>query len=134
MSYMRAEQKRKIRFGEDGDALMMLIFVNVMVFVILMFIKIVYQLTPIPLELYKSQILDWVTMPHDPMVFLTKPWTLLTHMISQIDVWDMIGNMLFLWAFGYLLQDLMGNRHIVPVFFYGRSTVVFIGGEYLPAV
>lgn len=119
MSYMQAERKKKIQFGADGDSLMMLIFINVMVFVILMFIKIVYQLTPIPLELYKTQILDWVALPNDLNTLLTRPWVIITHMISQADVWKMIGNMIFLWAFGYLLQDLMGNRHIIPVFFYG---------------
>lgn len=126
MSYMQAERKRKIQFGEDGDALMSLIFVNVMVFVILMFIKIVYQLTPIPLDLYKTQILDWVILPADPYTLLTRPWTIITHMISQADVWGMIGNMLFLWAFGFLLQDLMGNKHIVPTFFYGCLGGAFI--------
>lgn len=119
MSYMQAERKKKTQFGADGDSLMMLIFINVMVFVILMFIKIVYQLTPISLELYKTQILDWVALPHDLNTLLARPWVIITHMISHADVWKMIGNMIFLWAFGYLLQDLMGNRHIIPVYFYG---------------
>ena len=87
MSYLQAERKKKIRFGEDGDSLMMLIFINVMVFVILMFIKIVYQLTPIPLDLYKTQILDWVALSHDPYTLLTRPWTIITHMISHADLW-----------------------------------------------
>ncbi len=128
MSYMQAEQRKKIRFGEDGDSLMMLIFINVMVFVILMFIKIVYQLTPIPLELYKTQILDWVALSHDPYTLLTRPWTIITHMISHADLWSMIGNMIFLWAFGYLLQDMMGNRHVIPVYFYGclASAVLYM--------
>lgn len=126
MSYMQAERKRKIQFGEDGDSLMMLIFINVMVFVILMFIKIVYQLTPIPLDLYKSQILDWITLPADLNTLLTRPWVIITHMISQADVWSMIGNMIFLWAFGFLLQDMMGNRHIIPTFIYGCLTGAFL--------
>lgn len=119
MSYMQAEKKRRISFGEDGDALMRLIFINVMVFVILIFIKIVYQLTPINLELYQTQILDWVGMPANLSKYITRPWVLVTHMIAHYSVWQLIGNMLFLWAFGFLLQDLIGNRHVVPIYFYG---------------
>lgn len=119
MSYLQAEKKRRISFWEDGDALMRLIFINVMVFVILIFIKIVYQLTPINLALYQTQILDWVGMPADLSNFIKKPWVLLTHMIAHHSVWQLLGNMLFLWAFGFLLQDLIGNRHIVPIYVYG---------------
>ena len=126
MSYMQAERKRRIGFGEDGDSLMALIFINVMVFVILVFIKIVYQLTPISLELFQTQILDWVSLPANPAVLISRPWVIITHMISQADLWRMIGNMLFLWAFGYLLQDLMGNRHIIPIFIYGCLAGAFL--------
>jgi hypothetical protein len=34
-------------------------------------------------------------------------------------VWHILGNLLWLWAFGYILQDLTGNRKIIPVFIYG---------------
>lgn len=121
MNYMQSKVKRGIRFGEDGDALMMLIFINVMVFVIITFIKIVYQLTPINMELFQSQILDWVGFPADLTDFIKKPWVLLTHMIAHHSVWSLLGNMLFLWAFGFLLQDLIGNRHVVPIYIYGAA-------------
>ena len=119
MNYMQTKVKRGIRFGEDGDALMMLIFINVMVFVIITFIKIVYQLTPINMELFQSQILDWIGMPADLSRFISRPWVLITHMIAHASVWSLLGNMLFLWAFGFLLQDLIGNKHVIPVYFYG---------------
>lgn len=34
-------------------------------------------------------------------------------------VWHIVGNLLWLWAFGYILQDLTGNRKIIPIFIYG---------------
>lgn len=33
-------------------------------------------------------------------------------------IWNVFANMLWLWAFGYILQDLTGNRKVVPVFLY----------------
>jgi hypothetical protein len=34
----------------------------------------------------------------------------------------MISNMLWLWAFGFILQDLTGNKHIAPIYLYGGWT------------
>ncbi len=133
MSYLQAEKKRRTMFGEDGDAVMRLIFINVMVFVILKFIEIVYQLTPIDMSLYKSQVLDWVGLPANLSTFITRPWVLLSHMIAQYSLWQLLGNMLFLWAFGFLLQDLVGNKHIVPLYIYGglAGAVLFIASANL---
>jgi len=119
MSYMPAEKRKSVQFGEDDDALLMLIIINVVVFIILMFIKIVYQLTPIPLEQFKAHVLDWITLPASFKTFITRPWVIITHMFAQINVWSMIGNMIFLWAFGTLFRDLTGNRHVAPVYIYG---------------
>ena len=119
MNYLEAQRKSKIRFGEDGNALLMLIIINVSVFVLLNFIQIVYVLSNSTQELFVKEVLNWVILPGSPATLLTRPWVLLTHMVSHYSVWQMIGNMFFLWAFGYLLQDLMGNRHIVPLYIYG---------------
>jgi hypothetical protein len=40
-------------------------------------------------------------------------------MFVHDNVWHIVANMLWLWAFGYILQDLAGNRKIIPVFLYG---------------
>ncbi|MBP6687549.1 MAG: rhomboid family intramembrane serine protease [Lacibacter sp.] len=134
MSYLQAEKKRGLRFGEDSDAVMRLIAINVIVFVILKFIEIVFQLTPnADIALYKSQVLDWVGLPANLSTFITRPWVLLSHMIAQYSLWQLLGNMLFLWAFGFLLQDLVGNRHIVPLYVYGglAGAVLFIASANL---
>ncbi len=134
MSYLEAEKKRGIRFGEDGDAVMRLIAINVIVFVILKFIEIVFQLTPdANVSLYKAKVLDWVSLPANLNTFITRPWVLLTHMIAQYSLWALLGNMLFLWAFGFLLQDLVGNKHIVPLYFYGglAGAVLFVASANL---
>ena len=34
-------------------------------------------------------------------------------------VFHLLGNLLWLWAFGYILQDLAGNRKLIPIFLYG---------------
>ena len=134
MSYMQAERKRRVLFGEDGDAVMRLIALNVIIFVILKFVEIVFQLTPnVDVSLYKTNVLDWVGLPGNLSTFITRPWVLLSHMIAQYSLWQLLGNMLFLWAFGFLLQDLVGNKHIVPLYIYGglAGAVLFMASANL---
>lgn len=120
--YLEAEHRKKIRFGEDGNALIGLIIVNAIVFLLLNFVYIIYLLSNWGQVSFFTQVLHWVTLPASADVFLQRPWTLLTHMISHFSVWQILSNMLWLWAFGYILQDLTGNRHIVPLYIYGALT------------
>jgi membrane associated rhomboid family serine protease len=125
MSYLREQQRRRLGFTEDGNAVMGLIVVNVIMFILLNFINIVYVLGDLAPAAFDKDVLRWFTLPglFDTMMY--RPWVLLTHMFTQYSIWQMIGNMFFLWAFGFLLQDLMGNRHIVPIYIYGALTGAF---------
>ncbi|MEI6950652.1 rhomboid family intramembrane serine protease [Paraflavisolibacter sp. H34] len=121
MSHFQQENRRRLTVGQDGNALVMLIAMQLVVFVLLAFIKVIYYFTygKTGLGVYQSQILEWVTLPANLSVFITRPWTLFTHMFVHDDVWHIVANMLWLWAFGYILQDMAGNRKIIPVFIYG---------------
>lgn len=121
MSYYQQQNRRRLTIGEDGNALVTLIAINLVVFVILSFIKVIYYFSysSSGLEMYNHQILDWVALSANTHTFITKPWTLLTHMFVHDGVWHVIANMLWLWAFGYILQDLTGNRKLIPIFIYG---------------
>ena len=122
MSYYRQENRRsRLSVGQDGNALITLIAIQLVVFILLAFIKVIYYFTNSSngLEAYQNSILNWVTLPANLSTFITRPWTLITHMFVHDNVWHIVANMLWLWAFGYILQDLAGNRKIIPVFLYG---------------
>jgi len=57
-----------------------------------------------------------------------KPWTVITHIFTHDNIWKIFANMLWLWCFGYILQNLTGNRKIVPIFVYGgfAGAIAFI--------
>jgi membrane associated rhomboid family serine protease len=107
--------------GQDGNALITLIAIQLVVFILLAFIKVIYYFSysNSGLEVYQNSILQWVTLPANLSTFITRPWTLITHMFVHDNVWHIVANMLWLWAFGYILQDLAGNKKIIPVFLYG---------------
>jgi membrane associated rhomboid family serine protease len=123
MSYYQQRNRYRLSIGQDGNALTMLIAINLIVFVMLAFIKVIYYFSGSQAgsALFEKEIFDWVTLPADVNTFLTRPWTLITHMFvhDTTSVWHILGNMIWLWAFGYILQDLTGNRKIIPIFFYG---------------
>lgn len=121
MRYYQQRKGQRLSIGQDGNALTMLIALQLIIFVILAFIKVIYYFThnTAGLDLYNRDILAWVALPANLSTFANRPWTLLTHMFVHDAVWHLIANMLWLWAFGYILQDLSGNKKLFPIFFYG---------------
>ena len=121
MSYYQQQRGQRLTIGQDGNALTFLIAINLIVFVLLASIKVLYYFSNGAggVGIYQQDILAWVALPAQPEKLLYKPWTLLTHMFVHDNVWHIISNMLWLWAFGYILQDLAGNRKLTPIFFYG---------------
>ena len=118
MPQQRFMTNRKMLLGEDSNALVFLFAVNMLIFVLISFLKTVYYLTDTPLELFERQIVDWFRMPSSFVGVFYKPWTFLIHFFSQYHFWQLVSSMLWLWSFGYIFQDLSGNKHIIPVYIY----------------
>jgi membrane associated rhomboid family serine protease len=116
---MEQNKRSRLLLGQDNNALTWLIIINAVAFVIISFIEILYRTTDIPMNLFQSQILDWLVLPADPGTLLTRPWTLITHFFVQVKLLDLVGTLLWLWAFGYIMQDLTGNQKLVPAYVYG---------------
>jgi membrane associated rhomboid family serine protease len=75
---------------------------------------------------FGSDVLSWFVMPASIEKLSSRPWTILTYMFSEQKVVRFIGNMFWLWGFGYILQDLMGNRKLVPIYLYGGVAAAVI--------
>ena len=111
--------RKKTMFGDDNNALFNLIVINAVVFVLLFFVLIIYYLTNSNEEAFKSGVFKYVTVPASLNELLYRPWAIVTHMFSELSIWRLIGNMFWLWMFGYILQDLTGNSKLIPIFIYG---------------
>jgi membrane associated rhomboid family serine protease len=133
MAVTERNSRRRILLGESNNALFNLVAINAVIFVILGFTQIIYKVTaqagpPAPAILFQKQVLDWIALPGNFNTLASRPWTLLTGMFVHVDAWLLISNMLWLWAFGYIMQDLTGNRQIVPLYLYGglAGGIVFL--------
>lgn len=135
MAYYPSPNRKKLSIGADGNALMMLIAIQLMVFILLAFIKVIYYFTYSSEGLihYQQNILQYLTLPASLPKLASRPWTIITHFFVHDGVWHLIANMLWLWAFGFILQDLTGYRKVIPIFIYGAlaGAIAFIAAYNL---
>jgi len=122
MTYSEQQYKQKITLGSPGNALITLIAICLIFFVGLAFMKAIWffkyskEIAPV---MFNKNLLNWFVMPADTESMMNRPWTIITHMFVHDNFWKILSNMLWLWCFGYILQDMTGNKKIVPVFIYG---------------
>lgn len=101
----------------QGDHLNRLILINVGVFVLLLIIKVFAALFQAPGLL--TGIMDWITLPSDPMTFITRPWTLVTYMFTHLDFFHILFNLLILYFTGKIFLDFLGERRLLGTYLLG---------------
>lgn len=133
--YKKPRYRFRIPMGQDGNALVGLFTLNVIFFLLLLTVQVAYffyQQTP---ELYNAQVVQWFELPSSLTKLSERPWTLLTFMFSDTgnNLMRIISNMLWLWAFGFQLQEMTGNDKIIPIYIYGGvlGGIVFIAANHL---
>ncbi|NOT49981.1 MAG: rhomboid family intramembrane serine protease [Chitinophagaceae bacterium] len=122
------QYKQKITLGSPGNALMILIAICLIVFVGLAFMKAIWYFKypkEVALGFYYKNVLSWFVMPAEFDKMMSQPWSIITHMFVHDNFWKIFANMLWLWCFGYIMQDMTGNKKIIPVFVYGA-----LGGAF----
>jgi membrane associated rhomboid family serine protease len=117
--------KKRMVLGQEGNHLVNLIMVLSIVFIIFKLLFGFYYLAGLKEADFENEIMRPFILPADLSSLASRPWTVLTYMFMHIGVFHFIGNMLWLWAFGFIMQDLAGNGKIIPVFLYGGLAGAF---------
>ncbi|MFM7838966.1 MAG: rhomboid family intramembrane serine protease, partial [Chitinophagaceae bacterium] len=109
---MRDRPTQRSLFGASGNTLVMLIAVLAVIFSIFKFIQLAFMLTHADTALasqsFEKNIHQWFVFPATFDVLFSRPWTLLTYLFYHDGVFHLIGNLIWLWVFGFILQDLTG--------------------------
>jgi membrane associated rhomboid family serine protease len=137
MSVLEQNSRRKMLLGQDGNSLFLLLAINATLFVIISFVKIVYLMTDSNIEAFNNEVLNWIAIPANANVFLSRPWTLVTYMFTHDSILPLISSLLWLWCFGFILQDLSANKRIIPIYLYGGfvgSLVFLLTVNTIPAL
>ena len=123
MAYHEQQYKRRISLAQANNALIVLIGINIIIFVILAFLKAIFMLqyknNAEALNFFNGHVLNQFSLPAQADKIAAKPWTIFSHMFTHNNIWRLLGNMLWLWLFGYIFLDLTGNRKITPLYIYG---------------
>jgi membrane associated rhomboid family serine protease len=123
---------KKLSLGEDNNALVALVSINAAGLIILGLIKIIYLTIDSSSVNFNIQIIPWFLLPAKLSSLGRAPWTILAYMFIHTRIISAFTNMLWLWAFGSILQDMAGNKKLIPIYLYGgvAGAIVFIVSNY----
>jgi membrane associated rhomboid family serine protease len=119
MEVAEKERMPRLSLGEERNMVTQLLLVNITVYILLYFIKIIYQMENLTIADFDRDILRNAVVSAQPMTLLTKPWTLITAMFTHVAFWDVFSNMVWLYCFGSLLQQFSGVRLVIPLYVFG---------------
>ncbi|MFT7588195.1 MAG: membrane associated rhomboid family serine protease [Limisphaerales bacterium] len=115
-----ADVKRQFQYGNMVNKI---IIANLSVWLLVLLVQLVMFFMGLDsLQISQglnSTLLSWFAMPLDFKELLYKPWTLISYMFLHVGLMHILWNMLFLYWFGNILQEFLGNRNILPIYFYG---------------
>lgn len=112
---------KKFYSGALESATASVITVNVVAFLLLLFLQVAFLFADLTLPEFYRKIFGRLSLPGEIAVFLQRPWTIITYMFADVgaEFWRLLSNMVWLWVFGSLLQQFTGNNKVAPVYIYG---------------
>lgn len=115
-----------------SSSLTNLIVVNITVFIFLYLLYVIYLILhpnkdEMATFLFRSEVLSRFALPGQFSEWLHQPWSVLTFMFTHFEPGMIFSNMLWLWAFGSILEE-MTDRKVIAAYLYGS---LFAGLVYL---
>ena len=119
MNVKEENYRKRMGLGQDGNTLVQMLVLNAVIFVVLKFVFVFFVATGNSKDSFVTHVFNWFVLPASPEKMIWRPWTLISFMLTDQDLFRFISNMFWLWSFGYILQDLTGNRKLIPLYLYG---------------
>lgn len=121
------------RSYKSGNITTRIVYVNVAVFIVARLLMVFLNLSG--LSDSKSVIIDWLAVPsHMPQLFI-RPWTIITYQFLHLEFLHIVVNMLWLFWFGQLFQNIFSRRQVLSVYFWGGlwgAIFYFISFNFIP--
>jgi len=108
-----------------GNMVTRIIFVNVGFFLFIYLVKLILRGihggAP-SFDVAFDNFSNFFSLSGDLFFDLTHPWVFFTHMFLHFGFWHILWNMLFLYWFGRIVGDFIGNQRILPLYLLGGLT------------
>ena len=123
---MSIVQDIRSTFNRRDNALMQLIWLNVLVFASLILLKFILKFSSA--IGYYPMVMTQVQISSALPVLLRHPWTLLTYAFTHEEFFHILFNMLNLYWFGQLVREYLGDRRLVSIYILGAlaGAVLFL--------
>ena len=108
-------EKLKYEFSK-GTILIKLLFLNIGVFVFMLFLNFVMHLFDVDIE---PTIWKYFALHADGVEFLTKPWTLLTYSLFHSGFNHILFNMILLYLGGQIFLQYLNQRQLLSLYILG---------------
>ncbi len=119
MDVKEENYRKRMGLGQDGNALIQLLVLNAVIFVVLKFVYVFFLATNSAKPSFIEHVFNWFALSANPEKIVWRPWTFISFMFTDQELFRFISNMFWLWSFGYILQDLTGNSKLIPIYLYG---------------
>ena len=108
---------------KNGSTLIQLIVINVLVFLFVTLLRLILPVSGDSEGILGSlpfiKVLSWIAAPLNALDFIQKPYTILSYQFIHLDPLHLLGNMVFLYFFGSILESYVGNKKTLSLYLYG---------------
>ncbi len=102
-----------------GNMITRLVLINVGVFVLINLTWLILKASAGGSDGIYRTVLHFLCLSSSPWEIITRPWTPFTSMFLHESFWHILWNMLFLYWFGRIVGDLIGDHKILPMYLMG---------------
>lgn len=127
---MSEVKKEMPLLGADNNALVAILGVNLIIASLFGFFRVLYYLEGFTLTSFDAEVAVHFKLFSPSEAFLNRPWTLFVYAWSHDGFWFLLGNMIWLSLFGYILQKHQANKHLFPIYLYSS----LVGGIFFCAI
>tara|TARA_B110000263_G_C15259437_1_gene488096 strand:+ start:357 stop:1223 length:867 start_codon:yes stop_codon:yes gene_type:complete len=118
----------KNAWNKKNNGLIKIILINVIIFIGISIIKVFFQIGG--LENLYIKFSNSLMLPADLKQFIFQPWSIITYFFLHTNFSHILWNMLFLYWFGKIIQDNIGNNAMISLYVLGG----IIGGLLYMAI
>lgn len=103
---------------KKGSNLTKLIYINLAVFVIIQFIKVIFFLFNSESD-FISSVVNQLAVPADYSALIKKPWTFLSYMFLHVGFLHILFNILWLYWFGRIFLEYLDGKKLLSIYLLG---------------